>query len=143
MKSQKERRKHKRANLLMPTVFETDQKEVKLKKIDLPPAVIKNISSGGALVKTSVFIPKGATLSLRINLPRTSSALTVPIVDKKGVVQTNSKLVSFRRQVGKKYEMGVEFVKLDSWDKKIISNIVNKETKKEINKKPKKALKKK
>ncbi len=132
MKAGKERRKYKRIDLLIPAVFETDQKEVNLKKVDLSAGTIKNIGAGGALIKTSVFLPKGASLSLQINLHQASSPLTLPIIDKKGTIHTTSKLVSFRQQVGNKYEMGVEFLKLDSKDKKTISQIVDKGLKKVV-----------
>jgi len=132
MKAEKERRKYKRIDLLIPAVFETDQKEVNLKKVDLSASTIKNIGAGGALIKTSVFLPKGASLSLQINLHQASPPLTLPIIDKKGTIHTTSKLVSFRQQVGNKYEMGVEFLKLDSKDKKTISQIVDKGLKKAV-----------
>jgi len=132
MKAEKECRKYKRIDLLIPAVFETDQKEVNLKKVDLSAGIIKNIGAGGALIKTSVFLPKGASLSLQINLHQASSPLTLPIIDKKGTIHTTSKLVSFRQQVGNKYEMGVEFLKLDSKDKKTISQIVDKGLKKAV-----------
>ena len=132
MKAEKECRKYKRIDLLIPAVFETDQKEVKLKKADLSAGTIKNISTGGALIKTSVFLPKGASLSLQINLHQASSPLTLPIIDKKGTIHTTSKLVSFRQQVGNKYEMGIEFIKLGSKDKKTISQIVDKGLKKAV-----------
>jgi len=132
MKAEKECRKYKRIDLLIPAVFETDQKEVNLKKVDLSAGTIKNIGAGGALIRTSVFLPKGASLSLQINLHQASSPLTLPIIDKKGTIHTTSKLVSFRQQVGNKYEMGIEFIKLGSKDKKTISQIVDKGLKKAV-----------
>ncbi len=132
MKVKKERRKYKRIDLLIPAVFETNQKEVNLKKMDSSAGTIENISTGGALIKTSIFLPKGASLSLQINLDQASPSLTLPIIDKKGVIKTTSKLISFRKQVGNKYEMGIEFIKLDSKDKKIISQIVDRGLKKAI-----------
>lgn len=132
MTPRKERREYKRIDLLIPAIFQTDQKEVNLKKMDSAAGTIKNISAGGALIKTSVFLPKGASLSLQINLHQVSPSLTLPIIDKKGTIHTTSKLLSFRRQVGNKYEMGIEFIKLDPKDKKIISQIINKGLKKAI-----------
>ena len=124
----KERRKYRRVNLLIPAVFKTNQKEINLKKMDLGTAAIKNLSASGALIKTSFFIPKGASIYLQINLHQVIPSLTLSVIDKKGIVRANSKLISFRKQLGNKYEMGIEFAKLKPKDKEIISKIIDRKT---------------
>lgn len=125
----KNRRKYKRADIVMPAVFETDRRKINLKNKDFGIAVVKNISAGGVLLKTSTYLPKGVILSLQINLYQMCSSAAFYPADKKSVIHATSRLLSFRKQIDDKYEISVKFVALKREDKKIISEIVKKRLK--------------
>jgi hypothetical protein len=140
-------RKHKRFNLtdVLPVYIETSS--VRLRSDKKIEGVVENISSGGAMIITSIFIPRNATIQIEFppldSLPaslRTNSRVVhhkeprllltpLPLKASSRVAYIQAKITSSHREEDKDkhfYYMGIEFLDVPPETRSLINEWVKK-----------------
>ena len=123
-------RRFKRLNIDIPVTFRLETPFVNLHDREDIKGSIENISTGGALVITSIFIPKGAILSIKISIKHLIPELPELLQTKSKIINPQVKVVSLKVGEGGTFKMGVEFLGLKPKERQIINKFVKEQLKK-------------
>jgi len=101
---------------------------VKLRGKEKVEAIVENMSAGGALIKTPIFIPKGSIVTLDINVKDLIPELPETLNIKSKIMHTQAKVVSLVVGKEKTFKMGVQFLNLTSEQRQIVNNFIEQKT---------------
>ncbi len=126
----KDTRRFKRLNINVSITFNIESPSVKLRNKEKVEAIVENMSAGGALIKTPVFIPKGSVIILDISVKDLIPELPEELNVKSKVMHTQARVVSLVVGKEKTFKMGVQFLNLTSEQRQIINNFIEKKVNK-------------
>jgi len=132
----KNTRRFKRFKSSLPVTFNIQSPSVKLRGEEKVEGFIEDISAGGALIKTPVFIPKGSVVVLNINVKDLIPDLPIELNVESKIMHTQAKVISLAVEKKKTFKMGVQFLSLTSEQRQIINDFIEKKIIKTKNDKP-------
>jgi len=124
----KNTRRFKRLNINVAITFNIESPFVKLRNKEKVEAIVENMSAGGALIKTPVFIPKGSVVILDINVKDLIPDLPETLNIESKVMHTEAKVVSLVVGKEKTFKMGVQFLNFTSEQRQIVNNFIEQKT---------------